>query len=223
MRLLQFLQQRKYELLLIALILHLFIGLLLNNLNFYTQVIWPVNMLVLGIASVGVFIEKGKWKNVTRNILFVLVLALPIALPFLKQHPYFMSALNIIYVVFFTFIFWEIVKFLIRPGYINADIITASACGYLLLLEISVFLMQFFFYNNPASFKGIDQSGPATIYIDLVYFSSITLTSIGFGDITPASHFTKLATSLFGIAGQFYLVVLVGILISKFSSKSETK
>jgi len=33
----------------------------------------------------------------------------------------------------------------------------------------------------------------------------------------------KLITSLFGIAGQFYSVVLVGILISKFSSQSMRK
>lgn len=57
--------------------------------------------------------------------------------------------------------------------------------------------------------------------MDLVYFSSITLTSIGFGDITPSSYHTKLITAFFGIAGQFYVVVLVGILISKFSSKSD--
>lgn len=131
-----------------------------------------------------------------------------------------MAIVSVAYVVFFAFIFWEIIKFLIRPSYINADIISASACGYLLLIDISVFLFQVFFYYDPASFKGIDTSGPAATYIDFVYFCSITFTSIGFGDITPGTHYTKLTTSLIGIAGQFYSVVLVGILISKFSSQS---
>jgi Ion channel len=195
----------------------------LRNLDFYAKVIWPINMLILGVASIGIFIEKERWKNILRNILFLLVLVLPIALPFFKHQHYFMTVLNISYVVFFSFIFFEIIKFLIRPGYINADIISAAACGYLLLLEISVFLMQFFFYSDAASFKGIDPSSPSTVFTDLVYFCSITLTSIGFGDITPGTHYTKLATSLFGIAGQFYSVVLVGILISKFSSTTEKK
>ena len=75
-------------------------------------------------------------------------------------------------------------------------------------------------YQNPQSFKGIDFSSPAQTYIDLVYFSSVTLTSIGFGDITPNAYNTKLITSFFGIAGQFYSVVLVGILISKFTSNN---
>ncbi|NBV14140.1 MAG: two pore domain potassium channel family protein, partial [Sphingobacteriia bacterium] len=43
-------KKRKYEILLIALLQHLFIGVLLNDLPLYTKVIWPINMLILGIA-----------------------------------------------------------------------------------------------------------------------------------------------------------------------------
>lgn len=217
----KFFYKRKYELLFFALVQHLFIGIFLCNLPFYTRVVWPINMLILGIASTGVFLEKGKWKSLIRNLLFIMVLVLPIMLPFANGIPYFMSILSIIYVGFFSFIFFEIIRFLIKPGYINVDIISASACGYFLLIEICVFLMQVFLYYNPDSFKGIDTSGPAATFIDLVYFSSITLTSIGFGDITPNTHYTKLITSFFGIAGQFYMVVLIGIIISKFSSRSQ--
>ena len=217
---LNYIRTKKYELLLLALIQHLFIGIFLSDLPFYTKVIWPINMLILGIASIGVFIEKGKWKNLMQKILFLLVLALPIGLTFWGNNPYYFIFLNIGYVVFFLFIFWEVLKYLIKPSYINTDIISASACGYFLLIEISTFLLQFFVYKNPQSFKGIDLSNPASTYMDLVYFSSITLTSIGFGDITPNTHYTKLITSFFGITGQFYSVVLVGILISKFTSNN---
>lgn len=178
-------------------------------------------MVILGIASVGVFIEKGKWKNIIRNVLFICVVALPIGLAIWGNLPNYFIVLNIIYVIFFSFIFWEVVKFLIKPSYINADIISASACGYFLLIEIATFLMQFLFYGNTNSFKGVSTGSNAETYMDLVYFCSITITSIGFGDITPNTHYTKLITSFFGIAGQFYSVVLVGILISKFVSKTE--
>lgn len=219
----KFLQHYKYELLLIALVLHLFIGVVLPDLDFYTRVIWPINMLLLGISSVGIFIEKGKWKNITRLFLFILVLLLPFSVPFLKKVPQLMPWLSIIYVAFFAFIFWEVLRFLVKPGYINTDIISASACGYFLLIEIMVFGMQAIFYSNQLSFKGIGTSNPAETYIDLVYFCSITITSIGFGDILPNTHFTKLITSFFGVAGQFYTVVLVGILISKFSSNTNNR
>lgn len=214
-----FLHRRKYEVLLLALVQHLFIGIFLTDLPYYTRYIWPVNMVVLGLACVGVFTEKGRWEKVVKDLLFIAVLGFPLLVPFVHDLPLFMLALNVCYVLFFAFIFWEVLKFLIRPSYINLDIISASACGYFLLIEISTFLMQFFFYQNPASFKGVDTNATAAVYIDFVYFSSITLTSIGFGDILPSAHYTKLVTAFFGIAGQFYSVVLVGILISKFSSR----
>lgn len=198
-----YIHKRKYEILLIALIQHLFIGAFLSDLLFYTKIIWPINMVILGVASVGVFIDKSKWKNIIQKILFLIVLALPIGLTFFGDNPYYFIFLNISYVIFFFFIFWEVLKYLIKPSYINTDIISASICGYLLLIEVSTFLLQFFVYQNSQSFKGIDMSNPASTYMDLVYFSSITLTSIGFGDITPNTHFSKLFTSFFGIAGQF--------------------
>ncbi len=221
MTFLHILHKRKYELLLIALIQHLFIGIFLRDLYFYTTIVWPINMLILGIASVGVFVGKGKWKNIIRNLLFILVLALPIGLPFFGKVLGYFQFLNVAYVVFFLFILWEVMRYLLKPSYINADIISASACGYFLLIEISTFMMQFFFYKNPASFIGVTTSDPASTFIDLLYYSTITLTSIGYGDITPNVHYTKLIVSLVGIVGQFYSVVLVGILISKFVSKSD--
>ncbi|HSZ72256.1 MAG TPA: potassium channel family protein [Cytophagaceae bacterium] len=215
-----YLQRHKYEILLLALIQHLFIGIFMKDMDFYTEIIWPFNMVLLGIASVAVFVEKSKWKNTITNFLFLLVFLLPLSLPFVGAIPHFMSLLSLTYVLFFAFIFWEVMKFLIKPSYINADIISGSACGYLLLIEIGVFLLQSLFYYDATSFKGIDIANHATVFIDLVYFCCITLTSIGFGDITPHAHYMKLITSLFGIIGQFYSVVLIGILISKFSSQS---
>lgn len=215
------LQKHKYELLLFALTQHLFIGIFLTDLEFYTRVVWPINMLILGWGSIFMFTGKYSWKHWFRNIHFIVVLLLPIGIPFFKDIPWYFDLLNINYVIFFAFLFIELLRFLLKPGYINTDIISASVCGYFLLIEISVFLLQYFMYQDPQSFKGMDTSSSASIYTDLVYFCSITFTSIGFGDITPNNHITKLITSFIGIAGQFYSVILVGILLSKFSNKAD--
>ena len=215
----------KYEILLFALIQHLFSGVFLTDMVFYTKVLWPINMVVLAIASTGVFIEKGKWKNWLKIILSIVAVAFPLSVPFVGNNHIFMTALNLSLAVFYLFIFIEVLRFLIKPSYVNRDIITASACGYFLIVEISVFVLQHFYYLNPNSFKGMGNSfsiaNSANVFMDLVYYCSITITSIGFGDITPNTHVTKLLTSLLGVTGQFYSVVLVGILISKFSSNDK--
>lgn len=218
----EFLEKRKYELLLVALIQHLFIGIFMTELTAYTRVIWPINMVIVGLGSLGVLSKKNRWERYFRNWLFFFLLALPLCLPWFHDLQHFMEVVSLVYVFFFIYTFLHVFRFLIRPGYINVDIISACAGGYLLLIEISVFLMQFLYYPHPASFPGVDGTSPASIYIDFVYFSSIVQTTIGFGDISPATPAAKLVTAFLGIAGQFYTVVLIGLLISKFSS-SQTK
>lgn len=176
-------------------------------------------MLLLGLACTGIFIGKDKWKSWIKNLLFILVVLFPIGISFVKDVRFYFEVLNIVYVLFFIFIFYEILKFLLKPSYIDTDVISAAACGYFLLIEISVFLLQLLIYNNPHSFHGVDMKGSASIYMDLVYFSSVSMTSIGFGDIVPTAPNTKLVASIMGIAGHFYTVVLVGIIISKFTSR----
>jgi hypothetical protein len=213
-----FLYLNKYEILLFGLIQHLFIGMFFSDLSGALKAIWVLNIIILGFATIGVFIQKGKRKNQIRNILLFLLVLITLAIPFNNTNPNFLIIVNLIYILFFIFIFWEVLKFLISPSYINKDVISAAACGYFLLIEISVFIMQNHFYQNPNSFKGVSTSTPYASFTDLVYFSCITISSIGFGDIIPNSQQTKLFTSLLGIIGQFYSVVLVGILITKFSS-----
>lgn len=223
----KFLLTYKYEFLLFALIQHLFVGVFLTDMDFYAKIVWPINMIILGIASIGVFIEKGRWKNWVKNILTFGAIAFPLSVSFFGDNPTFMFALNLSLSIFYLFIFIEILRYLIKPSYINLDIITAAACGYFLLIEISVFVLQNFYYADPNSFKGINGAysvaNAANIYMDLVYYCTITFTSIGFGDITPNTHYTKLITAFIGVTGQFYSVVLVGILISKFTSMSSNK
>lgn len=214
------LHKRKYEFLLAALLIHLFIAVLLYDLDFYTNFIWPLNMLILGIFSLGIFSEKSKLQRFFKNILLALILFLPISITYLKPTPQMMELINIAHIAFYTFILIEVLRYLLKPSYINSDIVSASACGYLLLIEIGIFSMQAIYYGTTKPFKGIDTTSFTTIYLDIVYFCSITVTSIGFGDIAPSNHYAKLATSILGIAGQFYSVVIVGIMISKYTSET---
>ncbi|MCY1218983.1 Ion channel [compost metagenome] len=214
------LHKRKYEFLLAALLIHLFIAVLLYDLDFYTNIIWPLNMLILGIFSLGIFSEKSRMQLVFKNILLALIIFLPISIIYLKPTPLMMELINIAHIAFYCYIFIEVLRYLLKPSYINSDIVSASACGYLLLIEIGIFSMQAIYYGTTNPFKGIDTTSFTTIYLDIVYFCSITVTSIGFGDIVPSNHYAKLATSILGIAGQFYSVVLVGIMISKYTSEA---
>jgi len=54
---------------------------------------------------------------------------------------------------------------------------------------------------------------------DYLYFSFVTLTTLGYGDITPVSSFAKSITILIAITGQLYLTILIAFLVGKFLSR----
>lgn len=87
------LHKRKYEFLLAALLIHLFIAVLLYDLDFYTNIIWPLNMLILGIFSLGIFSEKSRMQLIFKNILLALIIFLPISIIYLKPTPLMMELL----------------------------------------------------------------------------------------------------------------------------------
>nr|WP_262920466.1 potassium channel family protein [Hanstruepera flava] len=51
---------------------------------------------------------------------------------------------------------------------------------------------------------------------ELIYFSYITLLTIGYGDITPNAEIVQKASVLVGMVGQFYLVIVTAVVIEKY-------
>ncbi|WP_298511081.1 potassium channel family protein [uncultured Kordia sp.] len=70
---------------------------------------------------------------------------------------------------------------------------------------------------DPSSFKGIlDASHGDTLLEQLMYFSYITLLTIGYGDIVPVTAIARKATILIGLIGQIYLVIITSIIVGKY-------
>jgi voltage-gated potassium channel len=87
--------------------------------------------------------------------------------------------------------------------------------GYLLLGIMFVSLVSFVDFNQPGSF-----TGNRSMEFDLTYYTLITLTTTGYGDIVPNTTLGRSLSLLIAIAGQFYVAVIVAILVGKYSSTS---
>lgn len=79
------------------------------------------------------------------------------------------------------------------------------ASGYLLLDEI-----------QPGSFSGLEGHEGPTLTWRLLYFSFVTLTTLGFGDVLPLNTFAETLVFAEAVAGQFYLSVLVAALVGAY-------
>ncbi len=206
----------RFEFLLFGLLMLLFDKIFFVDNVFYLSYVWPANMLILGVASVGIFRERSKWMILTKNVLFIATICLPFLFAVYRSNPVFMVFLIIIYISYYSLIFVETLRQITHRGEVTVSVILGSFCGYLLLIMVCLFTLILIEFNAPKSFHGISSTHPELIYNELSYFSFIVFTSIGFGDIYPITDTARLATAFFGVVGQFYMVVLVGIIISKY-------
>lgn len=121
-----------------------------------------------------------------------------------------------------------LIRHIARSRDVNSTIILSSINGYLLLgvlsarlLTISDVMHRYIFTLGSQAIIFPGQSVPQ--FSDYIYFSFITLTTLGYGDVTPVSHLARSMTILIAITGQFYMTILIAMLVGKFLTRSEGK
>ena len=75
---------------------------------------------------------------------------------------------------------------------------------------------------TPAAFNGLKSAFWYDNFSDLVYFSFISLTTIGYGDVTPAVSVAHFLAYMEGIVGQFYIAIVVASLVGARMSDKDS-
>ena len=121
---------------------------------------------------------------------------------------------------FLLYLAFRLVRRIILFRTVNINVILASVAGYLIIGMLGGLSFQTLEVAIPGSFTPIT---PDNGLYDLVYLSFVTLTTLGYGDITPTNEAAKSLTVLLSIIGQLYLTILIAILIGKFLAKPNGK
>lgn len=104
----------------------------------------------------------------------------------------------------------------------NTNRLVGAICVFLLLGVIWALMYSLLELVAPSSFSGIDRVAGAAWATDWIYFSFVTLTTLGYGDVAPVSATARSLAYLQAIAGQFYLAVLVAALVSAYISEKKS-
>jgi voltage-gated potassium channel len=131
------------------------------------------------------------------------------------------TANHIFTVLFLGVVIAAILRFIFRSDRVNSDVIFASLCVYVMLGTLWAYLYAFIESVVPGSFcytathlihePPLDIGGLQSI--TAFYFSFVTMTTLGYGDMYPVSSIAKMTASLQAIVGQLYLTVLVARLV----------
>jgi voltage-gated potassium channel len=169
------------------------------------------------LASAILFYRKKKWRIPLLLLLVVLVI-----LELLHQLTGFSDSrilFSFTYIIYFVFLAAEVYRQILTTKEINVGMIAAVLCGFIILGLIGGSVFSIIEILHHDSFNNLTQGVGG--FGDLVYFSFITITSVGYGDITPATEIAKKAAMFFGLIGHFYSVVVIGIILGKYLSKKD--
>jgi voltage-gated potassium channel len=131
------------------------------------------------------------------------------------------------WLLFFGFVTWTELRTLLRHREVTGETISMSVSVYLLMGLTWGILYILMYQIHPNSFSSVQipnaARDPQPAFPVLIYFSLTTLSTIGFGDITPVTLQARYAAVAEGIAGQFYLAILVARLVGIHMSQSGTR
>lgn len=207
------LQDRRYSLFLFSFVLMLF-GDIFTRPE-YDYDIQTLLILQNMLFSLLLFSKKQKMKK--RVVISLIVLG-TFARIYFKMNPDFTGAMFLmIYLFYFLLISHQIYMDLMQKKNWGVEMISAAFSGYILLG--TVFSLLFITMGSSGAFSGPGGTIPNSDYL---YFSFVTLLTIGYGDITPVTEIAKKVVVLLGLMGNFYTVFVIGIIIGKFLNSQNT-
>jgi hypothetical protein len=116
----------------------------------------------------------------------------------------------ILLVLSFYFVFKSIVK----SDKVDIDTVISAISGYILIGLGFGILFYIIEIISPGHFSGDAQLD----YFEAEYFSFVTMSTLGYGDITPVSYIARSLVIITTLFGQFYMVIVMGIIVGKFIS-----
>jgi len=119
---------------------------------------------------------------------------------------------QLLLILFLTFSIICILSFIFENQRVTRDVIYAAVAVYLFIGLLWSDIYSILERLQPGSFN-FTQSQTGTNLSDFSYYSFVTLTTLGYGDITPLTAKAKAFAMLEAIIGQLYLVVLIARLV----------
>ena len=162
--------------------------------------------------------------NRKRSLVIALALAIPaITARWINQlrpdlvHP---AVFLVCALVLLTFVIGHLLYFVLRAPVVNVEVLCASIAAYLMLgltWTVAYWLVDQLTPGGAFSFnttRGAHSMNGFTGF----YFSFITLSTVGYGDITPVSQAARWLAAMEAMTGLLYVAVLIARLVSLYSS-----
>ncbi|MGH8048040.1 MAG: potassium channel family protein [Chthoniobacterales bacterium] len=129
--------------------------------------------------------------------------------------------------LFLLYVTGSILRAVFRARVVDGNVLCGAACVYLLAGALCGYAYAMLEIVNHKSFTLTDPAMAASVDLYdqpgwLIYFSYTTLTTVGFGDVLPASSLARSLSVLEAVIGQIMLVVMIARLVGLHVAHSTT-
>ena len=104
---------------------------------------------------------------------------------------------------------------IVDQGEANVKAVTGAVCVYVLIGLLFVFLYGVIAVLGSGDFFAQGTDGTRSLRL---YFSFVTLATLGYGDYTPAHELGRTLAIVEALFGQLYLVTVIALLVSRIRS-----
>jgi hypothetical protein len=166
-------------------------------------------------------ISERRWHRILAIALVLPAVAVQMVPSLLGEHGTMMARLGMS-ALFLAYVAILIFVFLLKQQRVSADMILGAINVYLLVALAFMFIHAFVEVAKPGSYLYQGDSLSAALKghpeVDalafLLYFSIVTLTTLGYGDIAPAVPAARMLCSVEAVIGQLFVAVFIARLVS---------
>lgn len=201
----------------------LLLFLLMPALSTFTD--WAKNAFLMQIilqASYTALMLLGIWSLPQKSYLFKFGLALALFAVALTAIDIFFDRFVIRLCLSAAILLFSVssaviaAKHVFGSAKVDRNVLFGATCVYLLMGLIWAILYGLVFEFLPGSFSGIEGIDGKAPMDALLYFSFVTLASLGYGDITPVAPLARTLAYLEVVGGQLYIAIMLAGLVGLF-------
>lgn len=167
---------------------------------------------VINIA-IGIYGFKASYKFFGTSIVLMLAVAVIVVLSVILEELKLYYLHLFILFIFYVWAIYLAMKQILFSGVVDANKIVGAICIYLLMGLIWALMYLFLAQAIPGAFNGLEQLVWYDNFANVAYYSFVTLTTLGYGDISPVTPIARFLVYMEAVVGVFYMAILVASLI----------
>ena len=210
-----FLKKNRFLIFLILLIT-LFLVVSFIESPFYSRLIETINYTLLLLIGLYAFSDVKNFFRIT--IVFFIVAIVIDWMQFFDPDGKFINTLRaLLSAPVLALLLIMTLKSIRTAAKISKDVIFAALSGYILIGYIGAFLIMAISLLYPGSYNIEVRIGT----LEALYFSFVTMTTLGYGEIVPISEQARAITILLSILGPMYVAILIAMIVGKYASQPD--